>query len=323
MGGGRRSTRRGHSDLLAGSLCNSYMTNFRTDFVRKLVGSPSIDYRIATRAEMSRRMAPTTKRRLPAPACGMGYSLGPLPGESPTDRQLIEEAKGLELHVSDGPAEAARDAARGLAQCIRDAVRARGLCTLAVSGGSTPNAMFAVLAQEEVPWESVHVFQVDERVAPAGDRERNWVHLHTILLSKVAMAPTHMHPMPVELADLHLAAKNYAALLTGAAGNPPVIDVVHLGLGRDGHTASLTPDDPVLGELKSEVAVTQEYQGHRRLTLTYPCLRRARQIVWLVTGSDKAEMLQRLQRADQSIPAGRLFHERSVAYVDRAAAAAR
>jgi len=126
--------------------------------------------------------------------------------------------------------------------------------------------------------------------------------------------------MPLDGQDLQSAAREYAAVLAVVAGQPPVLDIVHLGLGSDGHTASLVPNDPVMDEVLYDVAPTQEYQGHRRLTLTYPCLRRARQLVWFVTGAEKAPILARLLQGDKSIPAGRLGHDRNLVHADRWAA---
>jgi polyphosphate glucokinase len=239
--------------------------------------------------------------------------------------------KGLDMGAHTGPmnlfvadsAEAAADsAARDLADSIRAAVDARGRCTLAFSGGHSPRILFRALAQQRVPWGSVHVFQVDERVVSIGSPDRNWTELQRNLFDHITIPASNLHPMPVDSPDLGKAAEQYTADLTAVAGQPPVLDVIHLGLGSDGHTASLIPGDPVLHEVETEVAATGEYQGHRRLTLTYPCLRRARQLLWFVTGADKAAVVVRLQQNDQSIPAGRLGHDRNFLYTDRLAAPA-
>lgn len=225
------------------------------------------------------------------------------------------------IHIEKTAEESAQSAARGIARSIRAAVHARGTCILALSGGRSSEPLLAALATERIPWQSVHVVQVDERVAPADDIHRNWERVRTILLGKIAVPSSNLHPISLDTGDPGLAARNYAATLIAVAGQPPVIDLVHLGLGQDGHTASLVPDDPVLEQLTDDVAVTREYEGYRRITLTYPCLRRARQIIWFITGSSKATALQRLQGEDSTIPAGRLRHDRNVVYVDRAAAA--
>src|SRR5262249_24774547 len=150
------------------------------------------------------------------------------------------------------------------------------------------------LAAQQIPWERVHLAQVDERIAPAGHSDRNLTHLGELLLTHVALPANHMHAMPVETPDLEVAAANYARILSKIAGTPPFLDLVPLGLGPDGHTASLVPGDPVLDVADRDVAPTSVYQGRRRLTLTYPILNRARHILWLVTGSDKARSLARL-----------------------------
>jgi 6-phosphogluconolactonase len=180
--------------------------------------------------------------------------------------------------------------------------------------------MLRALASEEMPWTSTHLVQVDERVAPQGHPDRNLTHLSDSLLKNVPLAPGQVHAMPVELPDLAAAAVQFATILREIAGSPPVLDLVHLGLGPDGHTASLVPGDPVLDITDADVAPTGLYQGRRRMTLTYPAINRARGILWLVTGSEKAGMLTRLLDADESIPAGRVRQNSSLVLADRAAA---
>ncbi len=212
--------------------------------------------------------------------------------------------------LPDAAAVAVR-AADFVAAQVRSAVAERGRFSFAVSGGRTPWAMFAELAKREVPWTETRILQVDERVAPDGDADRNLVHLREALGS----APAEVVPMPVNEADLGAAAADYARQLPGS------FDLVHLGLGPDGHTASLVPGDPVLNVTDRLVAVTNPYQGHRRMTLTYPGLARTEGIVWLVTGEDKRDALTRLMAGDPSIPAGRVEAKRSVVLADAAAAA--
>jgi 6-phosphogluconolactonase len=199
------------------------------------------------------------------------------------------------------------------------AITARGSFVMAVSGGHTPWIMLRALAQEVVPWESVHLVQVDERVAPPGDADRNLTHLRESLLGKVPLRPEQIHAMPVESPDLESAAAQYETTLNQIAGLPSVLDLVHLGLGPDGHTASLVPGDPVLNVNDVDVAVTGVYQNRRRMTLTYPIINRARRVLWLVTGKDKAEMVCRLRDGDTSIPAGRVQRDRALLLMDRAA----
>ncbi|MGA7398596.1 MAG: 6-phosphogluconolactonase, partial [Candidatus Sulfotelmatobacter sp.] len=202
----------------------------------------------------------------------------------------------------------------------RAAVAARGRFVMAVSGGRTPWIMLRALAHAELPWKSIHVVQVDERVAPAGNPDRNLTHLRESLLDHSPIPPGNIHPMPVESSDLEAAPGQYALTLQELAGSPPTLDLVHLGLGPDGHTASLVPADPVLNVTDSDVALTASYQGRRRMTLTYPVISRARQILWLVTGKEKVDALVRLRKADVSIPAGRIRQDRAVIFADRAAA---
>jgi 6-phosphogluconolactonase len=215
---------------------------------------------------------------------------------------------------------AAREAAAMIAVEARAAVAARGRFVAAVSGGHTPWVMLRALAREKVPWESVYVVQVDERVAPAGDPDRNLTHLRESLLEHAPLQPDHIYAMPVELPDLEAAATQYALALQDVAGSPPVLDLVHLGPGPDGHTASLVPGDAVLEITDADVAVTGAYQERRRMTLTYPMLNRSRRVLWLVTGSEKPGMLVRLHDGDRSIPAGRVRRDRALVLADRAAA---
>ena len=214
----------------------------------------------------------------------------------------------------------AREAAKFIAAEARAAVLARGRFLFAVSGGHTPWLMLRALAGEPVPWAEVHLVQVDERVAPAGDPDRNFTHVKESLLTRVPLRAAHVHAMPVEAPDLEAAAEGYARLLQEVAGSPPVLDLVHLGLGPDGHTASLVPGDPVQDVTDADVALTGVYQGRRRMTLTYPAISRARRILWLVTGAEKAGPLVRLRAADASIPAGRVRREQALVLADRAAA---
>ncbi len=202
----------------------------------------------------------------------------------------------------------------------RAAVAARGRFLLAVSGGHTPWLMLRALAGEDIPWTGVHVWQVDERVAPDGHPDRNLTHLRDSLLQHAPLRPEQLHAMPVEEADLAAGASRYARILQELAGVPPVLDLVHLGLGPDGHTASLVPGDPVLEVTDADVALTGAYQGRHRMTLTYPVLNRARRILWMVTGGEKAGMLARLCAGDGSIPAGRVHHAQALVLADQAAA---
>jgi len=225
----------------------------------------------------------------------------------------------MEIRILADADAVAREGAAIIAAEARAAVAARGRFIMAVSGGHTPWLMLRVLASEEVPWDRVHVVQVDERVAPAGHPDRNLTHMRESLLDHAPSRPGQIHAMPVEEEDLAAAAARYALTLREIAGSPPVLDLVHLGLGPDGHTASLVPGDPVLDITDADVALTGVYQGRRRMTLTYPILNRSRRVLWLVTGSEKVGMLARLRDGDVSIPAGRVRRERALVLADQAA----
>lgn len=217
------------------------------------------------------------------------------------------------LHVDVEPdAEAA--AVRATAEIVAaaaEAIEARGRFWLALSGGSTPARMLQLLAEADIDWDRVDLFQVDERVAPAGNTARNLVQLRSCLLDHLEVLP-RLHPMPVEGDDLDASADRLADQL------PDRFDLIHLGLGADGHTASLVPGDPVL-DAHATIAVTQPYQGHRRMTLTYRAINHARRVLWLVTGREKAAVLERLVAGDREIPAGRIKRERVVVVADAAA----
>jgi 6-phosphogluconolactonase len=225
----------------------------------------------------------------------------------------------VKIEVLTDAAAVAKKAAAVIAAEARDAVVARGRVIIAVSGGRTPWQMLRDLAGEKVPWEQMHIVQVDERVAPPGDPDRNFTHLRESLLTRVPLRPDQIHAMPVETPDLKAAAKNYAQSLQELGGAPPVLDLVHLGLGPDGHTASLVPGDPVLDVSDADVALTGVYQWRCRMTLTYPIINRARRILWVVTGGDKVEPLARLRKADRAIPAGRVLQDNALVLADRAA----
>ena len=200
---------------------------------------------------------------------------------------------------------------------------ARGVFTLAVSGGKTPWAMLKDLASEDVPWAHVHVFQIDERIAPEGDPDRNLTHLHESLLGNAPIPKENIHAMPVNAADPAEGAKEYERVLQEICGNPPTLDMAHLGLGPDGHTASLVPNDPVLGVTDRDVALTDPvhlYQDRRRMTLTYPMINRSRKILWLATGTAKIPMIVKLKAADHSIPGGRIDQANALLLTDTAAA---
>jgi 6-phosphogluconolactonase len=219
----------------------------------------------------------------------------------------------VELEVVADERAAARRGAELIAEAGRGAVAERGFYALAMSGGRTPWAMLAELGPlEEMPWGETELFQVDERVAAPGSEDRNLTHL---VLGLALEHQSALRPMPVTNRDLEAGAREYESSL------PERLDLVHLGLGPDGHTASLIPGDPVLEVDDRRVALTGgEYQGHRRMTLTYPALSDARRIVWLVTGAEKREPLAKLLDGDASIPAGRVENDEMIVVADEAAA---
>jgi 6-phosphogluconolactonase len=225
----------------------------------------------------------------------------------------------MNIEVLDTAESVAQRAANIIAEEARRAVAARGSFVFAVSGGHTPWVMLRALASADVPWPAIHIVQVDERVAPLGHADRNLTHLRESLLDHAPLPPEQIHAMPVEFADLEAGAAKYTETLRHFAGTPPVLDLVHLGLGPDGHTASLVPGDPVLNVNDADVAITGTYQGRQRMTLTYPMINRSRKVLWVVTGAEKVPMLHRLLDGDVSIPAGRICREQAIVLADEAA----
>jgi len=221
---------------------------------------------------------------------------------------VSEETPPIEI-LPDLAAVAVR-AAELIREHAHAAISERGVFTFAFSGGRNPWGAFAELARADFPWDRTSIYQVDERVAPALSEDRNLTHLRAVLPSE---AFARVHPMPVEDADLDDAAARYAALL------PDRFDLIHLGLGPDGHTASLVPGDPVLEVTDRDVAFTGPYQGRSRMTVTYPVIDRAYALLWIVTGADKADALRRMRARDRSIPAGRVAPDRALILADAAA----
>jgi 6-phosphogluconolactonase len=226
----------------------------------------------------------------------------------------------MKMEVLADADSVARKAAAIIAEEARAAVAARGVFVVAVSGGRTPWMMLRALSDQDMPWDKVHVVQVDERVAPSGHQDRNLTHLQESLLGHAPLLADRIHAMPVEASDLEAAAAQYISTLQKIAGLPPVLDLIHLGLGSDGHIASLIPGDPVLNVMQADVALTGIYQGRRRMTLTYPIINRARRLLWVVTGSEKSAALARMRDGDRSIPAGLVRRDQAFVLADRAAA---
>lgn len=225
----------------------------------------------------------------------------------------------LKVEVHPDATAVANRAAAYIAECATQAIEQRNRFVLALSGGATPRQMLGILAAETINWRKVHLAQVDERIAPMGSPERNLTQLRDALLDHVRIPEGQFEPMPVEDADLAAAAERYCRLLVRLAGSPALLDLIQLGLGEDGHTASLVPGDAALEADSADVAVTATYKGSRRMTLTFPIINRARRILWLVTGGEKAEAVARLVQGDPSLVASRINRESALLLVDRAA----
>ncbi|MCH2153274.1 MAG: 6-phosphogluconolactonase [Phycisphaerales bacterium] len=232
-------------------------------------------------------------------------------GRTPPPEQVYATVEEADQHGADW-----------LADAILESVAQRGRCAIAVSGGRSPWPMFAILAErDDLPWDRIMLFQVDERIAPEGDEDRNLTHLKANLLSQRPELEVHTHPMPVNDEDLDAACRRYEQLLEEACGSPPSLDIVHLGLGPDGHTASLVPGDSVLQVHDRDVDLTGgEYQGRRRMTLTYPCINRAQRIMWQIVGEGKSSALRQMRAGDPSMPGSAISTDQAVIFADAAAA---
>ena len=226
----------------------------------------------------------------------------------------------MRLITGADPAAAARLAAEEIARACRAAVTERGHAVVAVSGGETPWLMLRDLRVMDLPWASIHITQVDERCAPRGDAQRNLTRLEEILVREGPLPATNLWPMPVEATDRSAAASDYQTALEKRFGRPLRFDLVQLGLGTDGHTASLVPGDPVLDVTDRDVAITAPYQGLPRMTLTYPVLARARERLWLATGAAKAARLADLTGGIGDAPAIRVAREHTTVIADSASA---
>ncbi len=242
------------------------------------------------------------------------------PQGNPCSARDEPESPQPKIEVHADVAAVSRRAAALVAEVSRRAIERRDRFVLALSGGSTPQSMLRLLATESIDWRKVHLTQVDERIAPVHGPDRNLTDLHTFLLTSIALPGSQFHPMPVDDADPALAAERHARLLARLAGTPPLLDLVQLGLGTDGHTASLVPGDPILDVRDADVAISATYNGWRRMTLTLPLINRARCILWLVTGEQKADVLARMIHRDPSLPASRIRRTSALLLADHAAA---
>lgn len=225
----------------------------------------------------------------------------------------------MEIRTFQSADEVAKEAALFIADRIRENIARKGFFTMAISGGRTPWEMIKALAKENLPWEKVFLFQVDERVAPDAHADRNLTQLFKSIEGSPLVLRLNIFHMHVTAEDLDLACEEYAEQIQRITENGK-LDLVHLGLGTDGHTASLVPDDSVLNISDKNVATTHSsYQGRQRMTLTFPLINQAEKILWVVTGSEKAEMLRRLLNQDPSIPAGRIAQNHAVVFTEESA----
>ena len=224
----------------------------------------------------------------------------------------------LKIEVGRTGDDVAATAAIHLVERARAAVSRHGTFCIALSGGRTPWKMLECLVELDLPWTAIHVFQTDEREAPDGDPDRNATRLAAIL-GDSGLPDANLHLMPVAGGDLRRACETYALAIARHARSGR-LDLVHLGLGEDGHTASLAPGDPVLDVADRDVAVAGPYRGRRRMTLTRAAIDRAAERMWVVTGASKAAMLARLRGGDGTIPAGRVSRRDAIVFADEAAA---
>ena len=225
----------------------------------------------------------------------------------------------MKLEVFPTPEAVAQKATKIIAELAQERIRSTGTFLFAMSGGTTPWKVLRQLADTTLTWEAIELFQVDERIAPAGDPQRNLTKINENLLNPIAPLQAQVHAIPVELSPPESAAEKYAQSLRERCGNPPILDLIHLGLGEDGHTASLLPGDPARKSL-APVTVTMQYQSLRRITMTYPTLNAARQRLWIITGARKRSMLERLYHDDSRIPAGLVERRNSIILADKEAA---
>ena len=225
----------------------------------------------------------------------------------------------LKTEIFSSADQVAEKAAAYIEHLIRQTLTQKKTFSMAISGGRTPWEMLKILSKASLPWQRVNLFQVDERIAPEGHADRNLTQLFQTLEGSPLVTRLRIFPMPVTAEDLDLASQEYANLIheiTEGEG----LDLIHLGMGSDGHTASLVPGDAVMAVTDREVACTQNlYQGRIRMTLTYPLLNSAKQILWIVTGAEKQEMVQRLLKQDTSIPAGIVNQANALLMMDSAA----
>jgi 6-phosphogluconolactonase len=208
-----------------------------------------------------------------------------------------------EFSISADADALAQEAARRFGAAADAAIAARGRFTVALSGGSTPKALFALLAaapyRDRIDWANVHLFWGDERCVPPTEEQSNYRMTREALLDKVAIPAAQVHRIPAEDPEPSRAARAYTAVLgqifTLGGGEFPTFDLIHLGLGPEGHTASLFPGSPALKETQALTAAPWvEQLGAHRITLTPPVINAAREVQFLVAGAGKAEIVGRI-----------------------------
>jgi 6-phosphogluconolactonase len=221
----------------------------------------------------------------------------------------------MRIQVSNGLEALSEEAAGRIAATLGAAVAARGSAAVALAGGSTPSRLYEVLAappyRTQVPWAGVRVFWGDERAVPPEDRQSNYRMARETLLDHVPVRREWIHRMPADGEDLAAAARAHAEVIRAhlRAGDDgrPRFDLVLLGMGGDGHTASLFPGDPALDESRASVAaVDTPHHGLRRLTLTLAVLNAAAHVIFLVAGADKAKALRQVLVHREPLPAARV-----------------
>jgi 6-phosphogluconolactonase len=210
----------------------------------------------------------------------------------------------------------------------QEAVSLRGRCSVCLSGGNTPKALNELLAGEyasRIPWNQTHFFWGDERYVPHDNPHSNYRMAEESLFARLAVPPENIHPMPTSYADPDKSAREYEVVLHRFFGAQPAFDILFLGIGPEGHTASLFPNSPALNETQRwAVAVEVPADPPSRLTLTYPVLNRARNVFFLAAGSGKREIIQAIRRdpggPDSPYPASRVDAQRIVWFLDQPAA---
>ncbi len=222
-----------------------------------------------------------------------------------------------ELIVAAEPAELVRRATQWLAQEMAGAIAERGSCGVCLAGGRTPEPVYRALAADSgIEWERVDVFFTDERAVLPEHPDSNYRMVHQALLSRVPIPPARVHRMEAERADRDAAARDYAQSL------PAQLDVVVLGIGQDGHTASLFPRSPAMDERRLVVPVIGSKPPAERLTITPPVIERARRVAMIATGEDKAVMVARaIEGPDDPRAVPAQLARRGSWFLDEAAAA--